>query len=304
MEDRLTRSRAGRPGAALVALLVIIAITAAWWALALWPVGSSEPEWLARTRGACFGSTPGGLPDAGGWILLIGEPAGMLGVLWVVWGRSLRADLLRARAYRRWRITGAGLAVLALVGVAALGIRVARAEALGRAPIASPSGTPMRLDMLPPAIALTDQHGRRAALRDRREHAALLTFAFGHCTTVCPTVVHDVQRARRAANRSDVRIVVITLDPWRDTPERLSSIAKQWELAPDDLVLSGTIDDVEHALDALGIGRRRNEVSGDIEHAGTAMLLNKRGRIAWRIDGGMGPVAGLLARAGGGGRSE
>lgn len=304
MEDRLTRSRAERPGAALVALLVIIAITAAWWALALWPVGSLEPEWLARTRGACFGSTPGGLPDAGGWILLIGEPAGMLGVLWVVWGRSLRADLLRARANRRWRITGIALGVLALAGVTSLGVRVARAKALVRAPIAAPNGTPMRLDLRAPTIALTDQHGRRAALDDRHDHAILLTFAFGHCTTVCPTVVHDVQRARRAANRGDVQLVVITLDPWRDTPERLSSIAEQWALAPDDLVLSGTVDDVERALDALGIGRRRNETSGDIEHGGTAMLLNERGRIAWRIDGGMGRVGELLARAGGDSRSD
>ena len=47
--------RAGRPGLALLTLVAIIAITAAWWALALWPVGASAPEWLARTRSACFG---------------------------------------------------------------------------------------------------------------------------------------------------------------------------------------------------------------------------------------------------------
>ena len=66
------------------ALLLVLVITAAWWALALWPTGAAEPESLLRTRAACFGSTARGLPDARDWVLLIGEPLGMPGVLVVV----------------------------------------------------------------------------------------------------------------------------------------------------------------------------------------------------------------------------
>lgn len=304
MEDRVTRSIPRRPGSALIALLVIMVITAAWWALALWPLGAAEPEWLARTRGACFGSAPGGLPDAGGWILLIGEPLGMLGVLWVIWGSSLRADLESVRANRRWRMIAAGVAVLSLLGVASLGIRLARAESLTRAAIASIPGPPVPLDIAVPAIPLTDQHGRRTTLGAWRGRTVLLTFAFGHCATVCPTVVHDLQGARRVAGRSDIPLVVITLDPWRDTPERLSTIAAHWSLAPDDLVLSGTIDEVERALDALSVGRRRDGNTGDIDHVATVMIMDSHGRIRWRIEGGATPVAGLLALTTTGDRSE
>ena len=63
-------------GVALAALGVIVLVTVAWWALALYPAGAATPEWVARTRLVCFGAMPGGLPSAGGWVLLVGEPWG------------------------------------------------------------------------------------------------------------------------------------------------------------------------------------------------------------------------------------
>lgn len=294
MENRLARPRGDRPGAALIALVAILAITAAWWALALWPAGATEPEWLARTRAACFGSAHGGLPDTGGWILLIGEPIGMLGVLLAVWGRSVKRDLLLIRTNRVWRVAGAGIAGLALVGAASLGLRVTRASGVDRSASAAPRGTALRLDLVPPAVVLTDQRGRRTSFADFRGQSVLLTFAFGHCSTVCPAIVNDLRAARHSANRPGVPLVVITLDPWRDTPDRLPTIAEHWGLASGDRVLSGSVAAVEQALDALGIGRRRNETTGDIEHGETAMILNERGRIAWRVDGGSTGVEALL----------
>ncbi len=294
MENRVDRPPTGRPGVALGALLAILVITAAWWALALWPVGAAEPEWLERTRAACFGSMHGGLPDAGGWILLIGEPLGMVSVLFVVWGGSVRRDLRLVLARPAWRLVTVATIALALAGISLLGARAARASAVGRSQVATTPGIPWHLDVDAPAVLLTDQHGRRISFADFRGQTVLLTFAFGHCTTVCPTVVHDLQGARRAANRLDVPLVVITLDPWRDTPDRLPSIAEGWELSPRDRVLSGTVAEVVQALDALGIGHRRNETTGDIEHSGTVMILNERGRIAWRLDGDWRPVRDLL----------
>ena len=297
MENRVAAPRTGPIGATLGALLAILMITVAWWALALWPVGAVQPEWLERTRAACFGSVHGGLPDAGGWILLIGEPLGMVAVLFAVWGRSVRSDLRFVLSRPAWRLVVAAMSVLALGGITLLGARVARASAVGWSQVATTPGIPRRLDVDAPAVLLTDQHGRRTSFADFRGQTVLLTFAFGHCTNVCPSVVHDLRNARRAANRLDVPLVVITLDPWRDTPDRLPSIAGAWGLSPHDRVLSGSIAEVLQALDALGIGRRRNETTGDVEHSGSVMILNERGQIAWRLDGDWHPVRDLLRRA-------
>jgi protein SCO1/2 len=282
----MMHARARRPGLAVIALVAIGVITMTWWALALWPVGSAEPEWLSRTRAACFGAAPGGLPDAGGWILLVGQPAGMLGLLIAIWRDSLRAELRRIRESPAWLTVGSGFAVAVMVFFAVLGLRATRAYASARVPPGEARGVPTRLDIAAPAVTLTDQNGRRVSFADFRGHPALITFAFGHCVTVCPTIVRDVAAARRGAHRADVRLVVVTVDPWRDTPDRLPSLASHWELAPGDRVLSGAVPEVQAALDALGIGRRRNESTGEIEHGGTVMLLDAAGRIAWRLDGG------------------
>lgn len=291
----MSRSRTGRPGAASLALVLILAITAAWWALALWPTAAVEPAWLVRTRAACFGSVAGGLPDAGGWILLIGEPVGMLGVLLAVWGGALRDDLRRIRAGLRWRVVLVGVGAVTLMGMAALGRRLARAAGVGVDRPSAVPGIPTAIDIDASAFVLTDQHGRRMSLAAYQGRPVLLTFAFGHCTTVCPTLVRELSAARAAVNRADVRLLVISLDPWRDPPARLAALATTWALAPQDRVLSGSVEEVEQTLSALGVVRRRDTTTGGIDHIGTVMVMNETGHIVWRLDGGWGRVKELLA---------
>ncbi|MBI2795821.1 MAG: SCO family protein [Gemmatimonadetes bacterium] len=290
----MTPGRSGRPGAALIALLVIVVVTAGWWALALWPVGTAEPEWLVRTRSACFGSERGGLPGTSGWILLIGEPVGMLGILVAAWGGALLDDLRRLRGDRRWAAAGLAVVLVATAGAWTLGVRVARAAGRTTERRAVAPGMPARFDADLSAIALTDQRGARWSAPVTAGKPVMLTFAFGHCATMCPTVVRDLLAARRATHRPDVTLVVMTLDPWRDTPERLEGLAAHWELEPGDRVLSGSVAEVEATLDRLGIGRRRDPQTGDIVHGGTVLLLDPRGRVAWRLDGGWGRVRELL----------
>lgn len=296
MENRLTGPAGGarRPGWALIALAAILVITAAWWALALWPA-SAEPEWLTRTRAACFGSARGGLPDASGWILLIGEPIGMLGVLLAIAGRSLGRDLAWLMARPARRTVAIGAAALVVIATAALGVRVARAWEGGRNLYALDTGALRRVDRDWPGVALVDQHGEATALA-RLGGPAIVTFAFGHCATVCPVIVNDLRAARGRAGRDDVPLVVVTLDPWRDTPERLPTLAASWHLGPHDRALSGGIAEVNAALDALGVARRRDERTGDMDHATTLFIVGRDGRIEWRGDGGVAGVEGVLER--------
>jgi cytochrome oxidase Cu insertion factor (SCO1/SenC/PrrC family) len=275
--------------------VAILGITAVWWALALWSVGE-EPEWLARTRAACFGSARGGLPDVRGWILLVGEPLGMLGMLMAGWRQSLTRDLRRVMAYRWGRVAGLGTVALMIAGIWTAGVRVRRAL---DEPFVTSDGTVVqkRLDMEAPAMSLTDQHGRLTTFADFRGHTVLLTFAFGHCSTVCPVIASALRSARDQAHRPDVPIVIITLDPWRDTPDRLQTIAEGWGLGAEDRVLSGDVADVERILDALGVGRQRDERTGDVTHGQTVLGINALGRITWRADGGWSGVEQFLRRS-------
>ncbi len=275
----------GQGGIALLALYLIVLTTVAWWALALWPAPGA-PEWLTRTRALCFGSAPDGLPDAGGWILLVGQPLGMIGVLIAVWGSELRAALSAASGRFAGRVLLAGTAVLLLTGATLAAARVRADDAEPFDPVAG--GDPLtRLNDPAPALTLVDQHGDTVSLSDFQGRPVLVTFAFAHCQTVCPVVVREALEARRATADRQTAVLVVTLDPWRDTPARLPSIAAGWELGGDAHVLSGEVDGVERVLSNWRIPRVRNEATGDLSHPAMVYVVSPAGRLVYALPGGM-----------------
>ncbi len=283
---------------ALGMLAVILAVTAAWWALALWPLSESAPAWLARTRWVCFNSPPQGLPDGGGWLLLVAQPLSMIGTLLVVWGDGVRDGLRALTATEAGR--GATLVVAATLaaGVGATGVRIARAadSSLPALPSGPPPATHPRIDRVAPPLTLTDQYGRTFDLAALRGRPLVVTFAFAHCTAVCPVLVQDALRARQLARVLDPAVAIVTLDPWRDPPARLGAVARGWGLDGDAVVLSGAVADVERTLDAWNVARSRDPLTGDVAHPPLVYVVDRDGRIAYATTGNAATIAGLLER--------
>jgi len=283
----------GRAWTALSGLVVILAITASWWCLALWPVGPATPVWLLRTRAVCFGPTNNDLPNAGGWLLLIAQPLGMLLVLTTVWTAELRAGF--ALAMRR-------VAGQVLVGISAAGILAGLAAAGARVLASTDRGFSAgadrelasqltRVNDEAPALALVDQHGETVSLDALRGQPVLVTFAYAHCETVCPLLVSDVLAAQRRLAERPTAVIIVTLDPWRDTPSRLDSIASAWNLQSDAHLLSGPAVSVERTLNAWRVPRVRNEKTGDLSHPAVVYVISPEGRIAYVLQGNAETIA-------------
>ncbi|MDE2796615.1 MAG: SCO family protein [Gemmatimonadota bacterium] len=281
---------------AMIGLFGLLAITIAWWALALWPVGGVPPAWLERARAVCFNTGPSGLPDASGWLLLVGQPIGMLAVLMVIAGDAVRAGLGRAFASPAGLLGIAGVVGVLLAGVVLAAVRVVGAprdaEWLETASERVPASYP-RLDRpLPKVMGLVDQHGQAFDWSRVAGRPALLTFGFGHCATVCPMTVMNARRVqdRFRAEGREMDLVVITLDPWRDTPARLPALARQFHLSGgvegdedrvESYLLSGAVESVNAALDALQVARERVADTGDIVHPALVYLLDATGTIIY-----------------------
>lgn len=271
--------------AAVGALAAILAISAAWWALALWPLPDSTPDWLQRTRLVCFGSTRDTLPTPAGWSLLIGEPLAMIAALAIIWGPALRGGLYAlARTLPGRTVLSAGtLAVL--VGLVAAATRVASASRADRFdPTAAGAHAP-RLHRATPPLALTDQHGAAVTLAQFAGRPVVVAFAYAHCTTVCPIVVREMTDAQRRLGPAAPVLLVLTLDPWRDTPPRLPSLARSWDLGTGAHVLSGTVDDVNRTLDAWEVPRSRDTATGEVTHPAFVYIVGPDGRLAWQVPG-------------------
>jgi protein SCO1 len=303
MENRLTASPsrlAGRHRASLAALGAILVITLAWWALALWPLPTQAPPALLRARVICFGTSDNGLPSGTGWMMLIGEPIMITLLLLSVTGGSTIREGLQAIAHNtlgRWALRA--ITVTGIVALVAAGARVAYALGAGAPAVARPSADAAaapRLDRPAPALGLVDQRGASVTLAALRGRPAIVTFAFAHCETVCPLVVLDVLRARERLVDRQPHIIVITLDPWRDTPSRLSAIARQWGLPDDAYVLSGPVPEVEAALDRWGVARARETRTGEITHSPVVYVLDREGKIAFSVTGDADAIAQLVRR--------
>lgn len=303
MENRLTAlptPLAGRHRASLAALGAILVITLAWWALALWPLPAAASPALVRARTICFGTAENGLPSGTGWMMLIGEPIMITLLLLSVTGSSTIREGLQGIARHvlgRWALRAS--AAVVLVAIAAAGVRVASALGAGTPPVAGAITDVTRLPRLDrpaPALGLVDQRGATVSLAALRGRPVLVTFAYAHCQTVCPLVVQDVVRARERLTDRNPQVVVITLDPWRDTPSRLPAMARQWELPDDAHVLSGPVPDVEAALDRWGVARTRDPQSGEITHPNLVYVLDGSGKIAFVASGDAEVIETLLNR--------
>jgi protein SCO1 len=291
---RLTRGER----AVLGALAAILFITAVWWAAALWPLPAATPDWVVRARVACFGVARSGLPHAGGWILLIGSPLSMLAALAIIWGDTLRRACRQLLATRSG-LAGAALALAACTIVMATSAQRARAasgvwsgDAAGRAVAVSrsdaraePQPELRRLDAAAGPVDLVDQHGERVRLAAYAGRPLLVTFAFGRCETICPIIVRETLAARRTLGTASPPLLVITVDPWRDTPARLPHIAAEWGLDGDARLLGGTVDEVERALDGWRVERSRDARTGEVTHPSLVYVLDANGRVVYGVPG-------------------
>jgi protein SCO1 len=285
----------------MAGLIALFVTTLAWWALALWPVDAA-PAWLERTRYVCFGVAQNGLPDAGGWIGLIAGPLGMLTILVAGWNSGMRSLLRRTRSSRRVAATFTALAVgvVLMVTSAAVLVQQATAEpAWLQQDDALPPATYPRLDRDAPPLVLTAQDGSVFDVAGLTGRPVLVTFAYAHCTTICPVIVMHALKAQEALRGTvhEPAVVVVTLDPWRDPPSRLDAMARSWGFPPDNAwILSGSVDHVEATLDAWEVARSRDERTGEVTHPSLLYVLDRDGMIAYASTGGIDALVSLVER--------
>lgn len=285
---------------ATAALAFILLVSAAWWAVALWPASEQAPAWLQATRAVCFGVHDSGLPSAGGWILLIGEPLGMLAALVIVWPDATRAALRRLAGSAGGRAALALVAVLLCAGLGAAGWRVATASATPAGAAGAAGGAEAAgrtLNEPAPPLALVDQHGAALTLERFRGRPLLLGFAYGHCETVCPLIVRDLLEAqRRFAPERRPAVVVVTLDPWRDTPRRLAGIAAHWGLGADAYLAGGAVAEVQRVLADWRVGIARDERTGEVAHTPLLYVIDAAGRLRASLPGDAAAIAAAVER--------
>jgi cytochrome oxidase Cu insertion factor (SCO1/SenC/PrrC family) len=220
-------------------------------------------------------------------MMLVLAPLSLLIAIGVLWGAELPAALRQAG---RRRLGQGVFAVLALATIVEGVWVVERARAAWAmtawvpGPLDEtttlPDTYPRRTE-LAPDFTLIDQHGARVSLADLKGRPVVLGFVFAHCQTMCPFIVATLKRAASEG----AEVLLVTLDPWRDTPGSLPGVARQWELPPAFRILSSpVVTDVTRVASLYGVTFERNEKTGDIVHPGLVFLIDADGRLAYTFD--------------------
>ncbi len=183
------------------------------------------------------------------------------------------------RRFPRWL-----LIVLGLVIGLALGSATLLATGLWR--IGAPQFHGMTIQSPRPIgnFTLYGPGNTPVSLRDFRGKTVLLYFGYTYCPDVCPATLTDLKQVMGylGDDAEKVQVLMISVDPDRDTPESLQDYVAHFH--PSFIGLTGcTEDDVLAVTTPLGVYYEKHEgtaVSGYlIDHTATISVIDKNGHL-------------------------
>jgi protein SCO1 len=170
---------------------------------------------------------------------------------------------------RRILWVAAGLAAIVL------GLALYQARTHGPAPSASiQMGGPFHL---------VDQNGKPVSDRDLLGKPTVLFFGFTYCPDVCPTTLADMSAWLKALgpDADKLNVVYVTIDPERDTSERLKSYLTAFD--PRIRGLTGSPAAIAQAAHDYNVYYQKVPLQGGeytMDHSTLIYLIDAKGHLA------------------------
>lgn len=132
------------------------------------------------------------------------------------------------------------------------------------------------------AFSLIDQTGRAVTEKNFDDRHQLIFFGFTHCPDVCPATLGRVSAILQHLGPLADRLypLFITVDPQRDTSQRLREYAKSFD--PRIIYLTGADAEIEHVLEAWRATRAKcavGEHDYSMTHSAVLYLMSPEGKL-------------------------
>ena len=119
-----------------------------------------------------------------------------------------------------------------------------------------------------------------------------LFFGFTHCPDVCPTTVMELgaARARQGARGKALQIDFVTVDPARDTPEKLKQYFESFDLQVR--AYAGDDEATRRIADAFRVSYEKRPLEAGeytMDHTASVYLIDRAGRVVDQIPFGAPP---------------
>lgn len=132
-----------------------------------------------------------------------------------------------------------------------------------------------------------DQDGQAFTLAARRGHPQLVAMFYTSCPYMCPLIIDTglaIDATLTPAERAKLRVLLISIDPERDSPAVLRAMTAKRHLDVRRWTLARTDDrGVRNTAAVLGV-RYRRLADGEFNHSSVLVLLDADGRILARTE--------------------
>lgn len=172
--------------------------------------------------------------------------------------------------------------VFALVAIlaATAGVLLARGMLDAQRPLQATvtSGTLLDPPRPLPALTLVDQDERPFTLDRLHDRWTLLFFGFTNCPDICPATLSTLAQLEKSLQdlpeQQRPRVVLISVDPERDTPQQLASYVKFF--SPTFTGVTGTQASIDEFARAMGVpvAISKTENTYTVDHSAAIFLID------------------------------
>ena len=170
-----------------------------------------------------------------------------------------------------------GLILFVVIGVVAVGVILFSKPASFRG---TSYGEPYPVA---PEIQLTHADGNGYRLSGTRGKVVALFFGYTSCPDICPTTMAELNQALEKLGESSdqVQVLFVTVDPQRDTPERVQEYVDHFN--SDFLGLSGSEAELAQVWNDYGVFRQVVDGTSAagylVDHTARVTLIDQQGNL-------------------------
>ena len=134
-----------------------------------------------------------------------------------------------------------------------------------------------------PEIALTRADGQLFRLSAEKGKPVFLFFGYTSCPDVCPTTMAEMRQVRQkvGAKANQFDVVFVTVDPDRDTPEKVQKYVSIFD--PEFIGLSGSTDELQPVWADYGVYREIDKSTSStdysVTHSSLLYLIDQEGNL-------------------------
>ena len=142
-----------------------------------------------------------------------------------------------------------------------------------------------------PDFELGNQNGEPFRLSDQQGKVVLLFFGYTTCPDVCPVTLTEFRQVKQALGEQagKVRFVLVTVDPERDTPQKLGTYVEQFD--PAFTGLTGSQEALQKVYQDYGVyvAKVDSHTSAGylVDHTARVYAVDKQGNLRLTYPFGM-----------------